>query len=97
VLLWVHGPQPVDFAYSKAHLEQDLERSTQLPHLVRYQAEAGPAFAVAGHPFFETARESPPSGDAGADLAALLPRLAGGGEGWQVTWTESSEPAGPAG
>lgn len=94
VLLWIHGPQPVDFADSRARLEQLLERSRELPRLVRYQAEAGPAFAVAGHPWFESAREMPPSGDSGADLSALLTRL-GGGETWQVTRTEAAGRAGP--
>jgi hypothetical protein len=95
VLLWIHGPQPVDFARSRPRLEQLLERSRELPRLVRYQAEAGPAFAVTGHPWFERARESPPSGDPAADLAALLARL-GSGEGWQVTRAEAAGPSGPA-
>jgi hypothetical protein len=94
-LLWIHGAQPVDFAHSRARLEQVLERSRELPRLVRYQAEAGPAFTVSGHPWFETARESPPSGDSGADLAALLARL-GAGEGWQVTRTEARGGIAPA-
>lgn len=95
VLLWVHGPQPVDFVHSRARLEQVLERSRALPRLVRYQAEAGPAFAVAGHPWFETARESPPSGEPAADLAALLASI-GSGDSWQVTRAEAAGPAGPA-
>jgi hypothetical protein len=95
-LLWVHGPQPVDFAQSRARLEQVLERSRELPSLVRYQAEAGPAFTMAGHAWFEAAREAPPSGDAGADLAALVARLSAGGEGWQVSRAEGAGRAGPA-
>lgn len=95
VLLWIHGPQPVDFARSAARLEQVLERMRALPRLVRYQAEAGPAFAVAGHSWFESALEPPPSGDPSADLAALLARL-GNGEAWQVTRAEAAAPAGPS-
>jgi hypothetical protein len=72
-----------------------LERSTDLPRLLRYQAAPGPAFAVAGHPWFETARDVPPTGDAGADLAALIAQLAGG-DGWQVNRTLVAGPAGPA-
>ncbi|HEU0097653.1 MAG TPA: VIT domain-containing protein [Allosphingosinicella sp.] len=94
-LLWIHGAQPVEFAYSAARLDQLLERSRDLPRLIRYQAEAGPAFTVAGHPWFEIAREAPPSGDPGADLAALLARL-GAGEGWQATRSEAPSRAGPA-
>ena len=96
-LLWIHGPQPVGFGYSQARLNQVLERSADLPRLVRYQAEPGPAFTVSGHAWFETALEIPPSGDAGADLSALLARISAGGEGWQVTRTEAGEKAGPAG
>jgi hypothetical protein len=95
VLLWIHGPQPVDFAHSRGRLEQLLERSRELPRLVRYQAQAGPAFAVAGHPWFENARESPPSGNPAADLSALLAGL-GSGEGWQVTRTQAPGRTGPA-
>ena len=96
VLLWIHGPQPVDFAHSRVRLEQVLERSAALPRLVRYQARPGPAFTVAGHPLFETAIGTAASGDAGADLAALRARLSAGGEGWRVTRTEAGGKAGPA-
>lgn len=96
VLVWIHGPQPVAFARSGARLEQILERSRELPRLVRYQAETGPLFAVAGHPWFETARVVPPTGEAAADLAALLDRLTGNGESWQVTRALAAGPPGPA-
>ncbi|HEX8261261.1 MAG TPA: PEP-CTERM sorting domain-containing protein, partial [Allosphingosinicella sp.] len=96
VLLWIHGPQPVAFARSGARLQPLLERSAALPRLVRYQAETGPAFA-AGHAWFDTAREVAPSGDARADLAALLGDLAGGGERWEVTRRQSAEGGGPTG
>ena len=96
VLVWIHGPQPVAFARSGARLDQLLERSRELPRLVRYQAETGPMFAVAGHPWFETAREAPATGDAGADLMALLRQLSGGGETWQATRALAAGPAGPA-
>lgn len=95
-LLWIHGPQPVDFGYSGARLEQVLERSTELPQLIRYQAEPGPAFNVSGNSWFETALDMPPSGDAGADLAGLLELLSAGGEGWEVTRAEAGGKAGPA-
>ncbi len=94
-LLWIHGPQPVEFVGSSGRLNQILERSTGLPRLVRYQAEPGPAFAVAGHPWFESAREIPPTGDAGADLARLIAELAGG-DGWQVIRSQTPGAGGPA-
>lgn len=96
VLVWIHGPQPVAFARSGARLDQVLERSRDLPRLVRYQAETGPFFTVAGHPWFETAREAPPTGEAAADLTALLGQLAGGGESWQVARAPAGGPSGPA-
>lgn len=96
VLLWIHGPQPVDFAHSSARLEQVLERSGGLPRLARYQAEAGPAFTVAGEPLFETALQTAPSGDPEADLAALLARLSGARESWEVSRGEAAGGAGPA-
>lgn len=95
VLLWIHGPQPVDFVHSRAPLEQVLERSRALPRMIRYQAETGPAFAVTGHPWFESSLDLPPSGNPAADLAPLLAGLAGG-EGWQVTRAEAAGPSGPA-
>jgi hypothetical protein len=94
-LLWIHGPQPVSFARSRARIEQQLERRTDLPRLIRYQAMAGPAFALPGSPWFETARMVAPSGDAGADLTDLLAETASGGETWQVTRVAGPASAGP--
>jgi hypothetical protein len=93
-LLWIHGPQPAEFAGSRARLEQLLERRTSLPRLVRYQSAAGPAFTMEGQSWFDTAREAAPSGDAAADLSALLAQLSGGA-GWEVRRTLG--PAAPGG
>jgi hypothetical protein len=82
-LLWIHGPQPVAFAGARTRLEQMLERRTELPGLIRYQAEPGPAFTISGSPWFETARAVAPGGDPAADLAALLAEQ-GGGPRWQI-------------
>ncbi|HEX8240642.1 MAG TPA: VIT domain-containing protein [Allosphingosinicella sp.] len=95
VLVWIHGAQPVAFASSAARLDQLLDRSEALPRLVRYQAEPGPAFAAAGHAWFQSAYDSPPSGDPATDLGALLSRLVGG-EGWSVTRSQAQGKAGPA-
>lgn len=82
-LLWIHGPQPVVFAGARARLDQMLERRPDLPALIRYQAEPGPAFTVSGHRWFETARAVTPGGGPAADLAALLADQ-GGGVRWQI-------------
>jgi hypothetical protein len=95
-LLWLHGPQPVEFSGSRSRLEQILERRSALPRLVRYQAVAGPAYTIEGQSWFDTAREPPPSGDSRADLAALLEELALGGPRWEVRRTRGEEAGGPA-
>ncbi|SMF16321.1 hypothetical protein SAMN02745866_01068 [Alteromonadaceae bacterium Bs31] len=41
MLLWIHGPQPVDFGDSEKLL-QATERLTQMPEVVDYSVEAGP-------------------------------------------------------
>lgn len=94
-LLWVHGPQPVDFSRSRARLEQLLERRTDLPSLVRYQPRPGPAFTMPGDRWFEGARDVPPSGDAARDLAALIGDL-GGGLRWRIERTAAPAVDGPA-
>jgi hypothetical protein len=95
VLLWIHGPQPAEFAGSRSRLEQILERRASLPRLVRYQPVAGPAFTVEGERWFDTAQEAAPSGDARADLAALLAQLAGGAR-WEVRRTAGNAASSPA-
>lgn len=83
-LVWVHGPQPVDFPDSTLPLQQTLDRSRRLPQLVRYQPEPGRAFTLAGERWFDTARQVSPSADPTADLRALLADF-DGGRRWQVT------------
>lgn len=87
VLLWVHGPQPVSFAHSRAGLDQVLDRSTTLPQLVRYQAVAGPALTANGQPWFETARFVAPTASPARDLTMLLRDITQGGPAWRVTRT----------
>jgi hypothetical protein len=95
-LLWVHGPQPIAFPAARARLDQLLERRADLPALIRYQAEPGPAFTITGSPWFDSARAVRPSGNAGADLAALLAEQ-GGGPRWQVRREIAPAPAGARG
>ncbi len=85
VLLWVHGPQPVAFERANAGLEQVLERSGTLPRLVRYQADAGAAFAIDGQPWFENARFVSPSADPARDVSELLGDIAQSGAAWRTT------------
>ncbi|MES2055182.1 MAG: VIT domain-containing protein [Pseudomonadota bacterium] len=87
ILLWIHGPQPVRFDHSSARLDQMLERSTSLPHLVRYQANAGPAMTEEGQPWFDTARFVSPTADPVRDLRDLLDDVAQSGAAWRVTRT----------
>jgi hypothetical protein len=94
VLLWIHGPQPIDFFRSRGRLDQLLERRPDLPRLVRYQSRPGPTWSVAGNAWFDTAREAVPSGDPAADLAAILRTLSGGAPAWRVVRTLA--PAGAA-
>lgn len=93
VLFWIHGPQPVDFAGSRARLDQLLERPTDLPRLIRYQAVPGRQFAIPGNPWFEAARDRPPSGDPARDLVTLFTEL-GGGAGWSVSRAEGGAATG---
>lgn len=84
VLLWIHGAQPVDFARSRAALEQTLDRAATLPRLIRYQPEPGRAFTIQAAPLFEQARMVTPSGDVTADLRALFSSLSG--PTWATTY-----------
>lgn len=88
-LLWVHGPQPVDFARSRARIAQHLERNEALPRLVRYQAAPGPAFQIDDKSWFENARFSAATGNPAADLSALLGGLTHAGPRWAVVRTEA--------
>jgi dolichol kinase len=88
-ILWIHGPQPVEFAASRGRLEQLLDRREALPRLVRYQRTPGAAVTVPGSAWFELAHMAAPSGDPAADLSALLDQI-GGGERWQVERVEGT-------
>jgi hypothetical protein len=94
-LLWIHGPQPVKFARSTGLIEQMLERSASLPRLIRYQAQGGPQFTMAGNAWFETARDAVPSGDSAADLSSLAAEL-GRGDAWTVARMEGAHAPGAA-
>lgn len=86
-ILWIHGPQPVDFMGGKARLEQFVDRVPVLPRLIRYQPEPGRALTLAGVRWFDEARMVSPSSDARRDLRAILEGFAAGTR-WQVTRSE---------
>ncbi|PSJ43370.1 VIT domain-containing protein [Allosphingosinicella deserti] len=86
-ILWVHGPQPIVFERSRAQLDQWLERASQRPRLIRYQAVAGRALVQSGSRWFDSATEILPSGDPAADLRDAV-RKAVGGQGWTVSRDE---------
>ena len=88
-LLWVHGPQPVEFARSSARVAQHLERNEALPRLVRYQATPGPAFQIDDKRWFENARFPASTGDPAADLSALIGGLTATAPRWAVTRAET--------
>lgn len=89
VLFWVHGPQPVVFWRSVTRLEQSLERRTDLPRLVRYQAEPGRAFTIQDSAWFATARFISPTGEPDADLSRALADLTSGSPRWTISRTET--------
>ena len=96
-LLWIHGPQPVDFARSRARIAQHLERNDALPRLVRYQASPGPAFQIDDRSWFENARFAAATGDAAADLSGLLGELTAAGPRWTVAREEAQAAPGASG
>jgi hypothetical protein len=90
-ILWIHGPQPVEFQNSAAQLSQYLERSgKQLPMLVRYQAVPGRNLTLEDQAWFETTRIVTPTGNAAADLTELLSDLTYSGRRWQVSRAEAN-------
>lgn len=95
-LLWLHGAQPTRFTSPEPALEQALDRLPALPRLVRYQIAPGRAMTLAGHPWFDRARLPSPTGDAAADLRAIIAEVAGDAPRWSVVRTRSAV-AGAAG
>ncbi len=83
-MLWLHGAQPIRFASAEPALDQALERLPALPQLVRYQFAPGRAMTLTGSDWFNTARLPTPSGDAAADLRAILTDVGGAAPRWVV-------------
>src|SRR5262249_21382538 len=76
-LLWIHGPQPINFTGSAARLEQATARLTRLPGGGRYSVEAGPNEVLPDAPWAWGARSLPQTGTPDVDLARFLVRSTG--------------------
>jgi Vault protein inter-alpha-trypsin domain len=73
-LLWIHGPQPINFAGSTARLEQATARLTRLPKVVLYSVEPGPNEGLPDAPWAWGARALPQTGAPDVDLAGFFVR-----------------------
>lgn len=78
-VLWIHGPQPVRFARSKARLEQIAARLHRPPQLHLYALEPGPNALLVDAPWTAAADTIPATGDVAADLARALRVMTGAG------------------
>ncbi len=79
-LLWIHGPQPVNFSGSAARLEQATARLSRLPNVVLYSVEPGPNEVLPDAPWAWGAHALPQTGAMQADLAGFFARSAGGAQ-----------------
>jgi hypothetical protein len=76
-LLWIHGPQPINFTGGTARLEQATARLTRLPKVVLYSVEPGPNEVLPDSPWAWGARSLPQTGAPDVDLAGFLVRNTG--------------------
>jgi len=76
-MLWLHGPQPVRFAGTRARFDQARERLRTLPALSLYALAPGPNMLLADSPWTSGARDIPATGVMTADLTRALRRLSG--------------------
>lgn len=74
MLLWVHGPQPVNFGGSRAQLEQATSRLSSYPEIMLYGVEPGPNELLPDTPWSWGARDLPRTGAVVADLSDFLAR-----------------------
>jgi hypothetical protein len=74
-LVWIHGPQPVNFREGAARLEQATSRLKQLPQLLLYSVEPGPNELLPDAPWAWSARSLPQTGTIDTDLSDLFTRL----------------------
>jgi hypothetical protein len=89
-LLWIHGPQPVNFRAGAARLEQATARLTRLPHVVLYSVEPGPNEVLPDAPWGWGARSLPRTHSVQGDLSAYFARLSGDASAHEVHRTKTA-------
>jgi hypothetical protein len=83
-LLWTHGPQPISFHGSSAHLEQAAARLSRLPDVVLYDVEPGPNEALPDAPWAWSARSLPATGALESDLSGFFASMSGQGRSFAI-------------
>jgi hypothetical protein len=78
-LLWVHGPQPLQFLNSRAVLQQVADRIKRLPPMTLYSVEPGPNEVLPDSAMGWTAHLLPRTAALDVDLSAYLSRELGAG------------------
>lgn len=76
-VVWIHGPQPVRFATSKARFEQLGERLRDPATLSLLALMPGPNMMLSDVPWAGAAQDVPATGDIEADLTRALRRMTG--------------------
>lgn len=76
-LLWLHGPQPVRFAATRARFEQVKDRVRSMPALSLYALAPGPNMMLNDAPWAGHAADIPATGDITSDLKRALRRMTG--------------------
>ena len=75
-IVWVHGPQPINFRGSAALLEQATSRLQRLPDVTLYSVEPGPNEVLPDAPWAWSARLLPRTAAPAADLSAFFAQQA---------------------
>jgi hypothetical protein len=83
-LLWLHGPQPVNFHGSAARLEQAAGRLKRLPQIVLYTVEPGPNELLPDASWAWGARSLPRTAAIDADLSGFFARELSGGQAYVI-------------
>jgi hypothetical protein len=83
-LLWIHGPQPVNFHGSAARLEQAGGRLKHLPQIVLYAVEPGPNELLPDAPWAWSAGSLPRTAAIDTDLAGFFTRELSGGQAFVI-------------
>jgi hypothetical protein len=92
-LVWIHGPQPVNFRGSAAHLEQATARLSRLPAVVLYGVEPGPNAVLPDAPWAWGAGSLPQTGTLRSDLADFFRHASGTASSLTIQRTQASTTA----